>query len=96
MGVDRQPGDGTMSPAKKPARKKVTKPKTDQKADTLVNLAELIALCRVTRLIRDEKGTITGVERIDHQRVGTRVDPTPEDLLKADSFIGHHRRRPMA
>ena len=79
-----------------PARKKGTKRKTAPKADTLVAFAELIALCRVTRLIRDEKGAIAGVERIDGQRVGTPVDPTPEDLLKADSFIGHYRRRPMA
>jgi hypothetical protein len=53
-------------------------------------LAEVIALARATRLVRDENGAIVGVERIGDPAI------TPGDVLKAEAFLGHYQPRPMA
>jgi YD repeat-containing protein len=82
--------------------------KKKPKHTTVVSLAEVIALARTRRVVYDEHGRIIGVERIDVERPTADstgggltaapgcADPTPEDLLKADTFLGRYRRRPLA
>ena len=68
-------------------------PRRKKKAadDSLVSFAELIALCRTRRIVREENGAIIGVEVID----GAEPSVTPDDVLKANSFLGRSQHRPL-
>jgi len=85
----------TLAPCScwKPLRAAGRRQRAKRARVTPVSMAEVIALSRTTRIIREhgDHGAIIGVERIE----AASGDVTPSDVLGADRFLTWYERRPM-